>query len=86
MSEVVLTLPDDLAAEAKESGLFAPETAASMFRSELKRRRAKRTNGKRHSIRDLFGTVSLGHATGTDNDSIDRDLAKAYLESNEDED
>lgn len=42
MSEVVLTLPDDLATEAREMGLFSPSLAASIFRSELKRRRINR--------------------------------------------
>ena len=42
MSEIVLTLPDDLATEAKEMGLFSPSLAASIFRSELRRRRVNR--------------------------------------------
>lgn len=42
MSEVVLTLPDDLAAEAKEMGLFSPSLATSIFRSELRRRKINR--------------------------------------------
>ena len=33
MSEIVLTLPDGLAREAKENGLFTPKLAASLFRS-----------------------------------------------------
>lgn len=37
------------------------------------------------SVRDLFGSGSLGYATGADNDSIDADLAKAYLDTHEDE-
>lgn len=35
-------------------------------------------------LRALFGSVSLGHATGTDNESIDRDLELEYLKSHED--
>ena len=42
-------------------------------------------NNKKGSVRDLFGSVSLGYATGADNDSIDSDLAKAYLDTHEDE-
>jgi uncharacterized protein YqgQ len=38
------------------------------------------------SIRELFGSVSLGYATGADNESIDADLAKAYMDTHEDED
>lgn len=42
MSEVVLTLPDDLVEEASEMGLFSPALAASLFRAELRRRRANK--------------------------------------------
>lgn len=42
MSEVILTLPDDLATEAREMGLFFPSLAESIFRSELKRRKINR--------------------------------------------
>ena len=38
------------------------------------------------SVRELFGSVSLGYATGGDNESIDADLAKAYLDTHEDQD
>jgi hypothetical protein len=37
------------------------------------------------SIRELFGSASLGYPTGADNDSIDADLARAYLDPHEDE-
>jgi hypothetical protein len=42
MSEVVLTLPDDLAAEAQEMGLFKPLLASSLFKAEIRRRKANR--------------------------------------------
>ena len=42
MSEVVLTLPDDLATEAKKMGLFNPTLAASIFRAELRKRRTNK--------------------------------------------
>ncbi|MBK9216321.1 MAG: hypothetical protein IPM59_12160 [Chloracidobacterium sp.] len=42
MSEVVLTLPDELAAEAKEMGLFKPLLASSLFKAEIRRRKANR--------------------------------------------
>lgn len=38
------------------------------------------------SVRELFGSVSLGYATGADNESIDADLARAYLDTHEDQD
>ncbi len=42
MSEVVLTLPDDLVTEAKEMGLFKPLLATSLFKAEVRRRKANR--------------------------------------------
>ena len=42
MSEITLTLPDDLATEAKEAGLFKPTLAASIFRAELRKRRVNK--------------------------------------------
>ncbi len=46
------------------------------------------TNGEAKSaggIRELFGSVSLGHPTGSDNESIDADLAREYGSTHEDE-
>ena len=42
MSEIVLTLPDELAIEAKEMGLFKPLLATSLFKAEVRRRKANR--------------------------------------------
>ena len=39
-------------------------------------------NGK-GDITRFFGSVSLGHPTGTDNESIDRDLAREYGSTHE---
>lgn len=50
----------------------------------------KHSNGdqpkSKGGVRELFGSVSLGYATGADNDSIDADVAKAYLDTHEDKD
>lgn len=35
-------------------------------------------------IRELFGSASLGRATGADNESIDRDLAREYGDNHQD--
>jgi hypothetical protein len=35
------------------------------------------------SLEALFGSVSLGHPTGADNESIDRDLMLAYADNHE---
>ncbi|MGH9946786.1 MAG: hypothetical protein ACRD6X_06290 [Pyrinomonadaceae bacterium] len=42
MSEVVLTLPDDIAEEAEEYGLFRPLIITSMLKDELRRRKTNR--------------------------------------------
>ena len=42
MSEIVLILPDDIATEAKEMGLFKPLLATSLFKAEIRRRKANR--------------------------------------------
>lgn len=42
MSEIVLTLPDDLAEEAEEYGLFRPQIITSMLKDELRRRKTNR--------------------------------------------
>lgn len=55
MSEIVLTLPDELAQEAQEMGLFSPTLAASIFRSELKRRRAAKFYEAADRLADLGG-------------------------------
>jgi predicted transcriptional regulator len=41
-------------------------------------KKAARERFERH-----FGEVNLGHATGTDNEGIDADLARAYADSHE---
>jgi hypothetical protein len=42
MSEIVLTLPDNLIKEAQANGLLKPESIASMLRAEIRRRRVNR--------------------------------------------
>lgn len=42
MSEVVLTLPDNIAKEAEEYGLFKPLIMTSMLKEELRRRKTNR--------------------------------------------
>ncbi len=45
-------------------------------------RPSKRKGGK---LSDLFGSASLGYATGVDNEQIDADLAREYGSTHEDE-
>ena len=42
-------------------------------------------NRTKRSIRDLFGKGQGGDANGTDNEKIDADLARSYLDSHEDD-
>ena len=42
MSEVVLTLPDDLAEEAREMGIFRPITITSLIKEAVRRRKVNR--------------------------------------------
>jgi len=45
------------------------------------------TNGEAESnagIREMFGSFSSGHPTGSDNESIDADLAREYGSTHED--
>ena len=42
MSEILLTLPDNLAREAEANGLLRPEFIASLLRAEIRRRRVNK--------------------------------------------
>jgi hypothetical protein len=42
MSEIVLTLPDNLALEAEANGLLRSESIAALLRAEIRRRRVNR--------------------------------------------
>lgn len=41
-------------------------------------------NNRAGSLRDMFGSVSLGHTTGANNEKIDEDLAREYGSTHED--
>ncbi len=59
---------------------------ASLILEKVTKRDNGGTTKNKGSVRELFGSVSLGYATGADNESIDADLAKAYLDTHEDQD
>jgi hypothetical protein len=42
MSEVIVTLPDDLAEEAREMGIFRPITITSLIKEAVRRRKVNR--------------------------------------------
>ncbi len=59
---------------------------ATLILDDISQLKKARTNGGNGSISELFGSVSLGHPTGADNESIDADLAREYMSKHEDED
>ena len=42
MTEVTLTLPDDLAQQARQAGLLRPEALAALLRDAMRERRVER--------------------------------------------
>ncbi len=53
MSEIVLTLPDNLAREAEANGLLRPEFIASLLRTEIRRRRINKMFAAADRLADL---------------------------------
>ena len=62
---------------------------AALILKDVSQSKKKRSNAHANGsggIKELFGSVSLGHATGADNEGIDADLAREYSSRHEDED
>lgn len=53
MSEIILTLPDNLAQEAEANGLLKPESIAAMLRAEIRRRRVNKLFAAADRLADL---------------------------------
>ncbi len=53
MSEILLTLPDNLAREAEANGLLKPEFIASLLRTEIRRRRVNKLFAAADRLVDL---------------------------------
>lgn len=53
MSEIILTLPDNLAQEAEANGLLKPESIAALLRAEIRRRRVNRLFAAADRLADL---------------------------------
>jgi hypothetical protein len=53
MSEILLTLPDNLAREAEANGLLKPEFIASLLRAEIRRRRVNKLFAAADRLADL---------------------------------
>ncbi len=58
--------------------------ASLILEQVTKREGSGNNNGTKRSIRDLFGKGHSGNVSGADNDTIDADLARAYLDTHED--
>lgn len=73
------TSPTALAATALEHQFRDPDGPPQRGRSTTETDpRTARERFERH-----FGAVNLGYPTGTDNEAIDADLARAYADSHE---
>ncbi len=53
MSEILLTLPDNLVREAEANGLLKPEFIASLLRAEIRRRRVNKLFAAADRLADL---------------------------------
>ena len=53
MSQIVLTLPDNLAREAEANGLLRSESIAALLRAEIRRRRVNRLFAAAERLADL---------------------------------
>jgi hypothetical protein len=77
----MLELPDSIYQALLEAACASGVTPASWIASRLPRSSGLASSvAERESAlaRVLQHTVSLGHATGTDNEQIDADLAREY--------
>ena len=62
---------------------------ATLILEDISQSKKRETNGHAagsDGLVELFGSVSLGHPTGADNENIDADLAREYASRHEDED
>ena len=77
---LTLELPDDVYEAVHKAAEVAGTTPADWIAANV----GEHVRPRDDRLRNLFGTVSLGHPTGIDNESIDTDLAKEYGSSHED--
>ena len=73
MSEIVLTLPDDVATEANEMGLFSPTLAALIFKAELRRRKVNK-------FFDTIDRIAAVEGEPMSNEEINAEIAAARKE------
>ena len=58
MSEILLTLPDNLVREAEANGLLRPEFIASLLRTEIRRRRVNKLFAAADRLADLDDPIT----------------------------
>ncbi len=88
---ITFDVPDDLYEVfhmvASASGKRIEEVALDFFSKTAPRSRhyksQEEANEARARFEQHFGEISLGYATGADNESIDADLAREYSSSHE---
>lgn len=59
MSEILLTLPDNLAREAEADGLLKPEFIASLLRTEIRRRRVNKLFAAADRLANLDDSITV---------------------------
>jgi hypothetical protein len=72
---------------AQRDGKTTEQVALEYLTRRAAERRPKLSEAERQAAHERFrrhiGAASLGHPTGADNESIDRDLAREYGDSHE---
>jgi predicted DNA-binding antitoxin AbrB/MazE fold protein len=69
-----------------ENGVLRPDEPLDLKPNTRVRVTIDSSDGPQRSrgtLRELFGSVDLGHSTSADNDSIDADLAREYASTHE---
>lgn len=87
---ITITLPDDMVTPlseiARAHGQTLEEFAAEKLMSSVSHAQPLDAESARHAEKRFarwIGSVSLGHPTGSDNESIDADLAREYTSTHE---
>ncbi len=86
--KLTITLPEEVfrpLVETAESEGVSPEQIVTRLIKAGTSRAVKQPQQKHDSLRELFGSIDLGYATGADNESIDRDLAREYGATHEED-
>jgi hypothetical protein len=84
--KVTVTVPDEVYRPLREEALRQGRTLEEEVSLRLQRSVPYRNGDRRPgALEELFGSVSLGHPTDLDNESIDRDIARAIAETHDDQ-